>query len=68
MGELPAFVDKVPAYEVRKGQMHITMGTFRLVMPVDVFEEGCRDGSAVIAKWRSRTFPREAEPRRAAFN
>ena len=51
---LPVFMESVPEYEVRHGQMHITMGALDLVMPVSVFLEGMAKGEAAIAKWHLR--------------
>jgi len=51
---LPVYMDSVPEYEVRGGQMHITMGGMVLVMPVHVFLEGMAKGEAAIAKWHLR--------------
>lgn len=65
---LPAFVDQVPDYDVRSGRMHIKMGGFELVMPVEVFEQGCHIGGAAVAKWRRKTFPRETGQQRACVN
>lgn len=48
---LPAFVDQVPDYSVRNGQMHIGMGGLGLVMPINVFLTGCQLGKAAIAEW-----------------
>lgn len=59
MGELPAFIDTVPDYEVRRGQMHITMGEFELVMPVSIYLEGMVRGEAAVAKWQLRELRRE---------
>lgn len=47
-------MESVPEYEVRHGQMHITMGAMDLVMPVHVFLEGMAKGEAAIAKWHLR--------------
>lgn len=51
---LPVFMDRVPEYEVRHGQMCITMGELELVMPVSVFLDGMAKGEAAIAKWHLR--------------
>lgn len=51
---LPVFMESVPEYEVRHGQMHITMGGLVLVMPVSVFLAGMAAGEAAIAKWHLR--------------
>ena len=49
---LASFIGEVPEYEVRDGRMHVTLGDFRLVMPLPVFEEGARRAAEAIAVWR----------------
>ena len=49
---LPAFVEEVPHYEVRCGQMYISMGDFSLAMPLRIFYIGQRRADEAIAKWR----------------
>ena len=51
---LPAFVEDVPNYEVRKGKMFVTIGDLALAMPISVFEAGCLLGKEAIAKWRAQ--------------
>lgn len=58
VSNLPVFMDVVPDYEVRRGQMHITMGALELVMPVSVFLDGMARGEAAIAKWQLRQLAR----------
>lgn len=45
-------MEDVPEYEVRNGQMHIVLGTFEVVMPVNVFLVGCAKGTAAIKTWQ----------------
>ncbi len=47
-----AFCDVVPEYAIVDGRMEIRMGEMALVMPLYVFEAGCRRADAVIAAWR----------------
>jgi hypothetical protein len=46
-----SFVDDIPEYEVRDGQMHICMAGARLVMPVHVFRAGMARANRVLDAW-----------------
>lgn len=52
---LSQFTDVVPDYEVRDGRMCIRMCGVELVMPLWVFEAGCRRAAVAIAEWNSET-------------
>jgi hypothetical protein len=55
MRRVPAtFVDEVPEYEVRDGQMHISMAGTKLVMPVHVFRAGMAKANRALDDWFER--------------
>jgi hypothetical protein len=49
---LPVFLEDVPDYSVRDGRMCIAMGTFKILMPLHVFLDGCELGKAAIVDWQ----------------
>jgi hypothetical protein len=58
MSGLPLWLGTVPDYEIVDGQMQVTVGDFKLAMPINVFIVGCAKGEAAIAKWRIREMSR----------
>lgn len=48
---LPSYVEQLPEYEVRNGQLHICIGPICLVMPFHVYLDSCEQGKAAIADW-----------------
>lgn len=49
---LPAFIEDVPEYTVRDGRMHISVGgDFEIVMPINVFLQGCALGTRAVKEW-----------------
>ena len=50
---LPLWLGTVPDYEVKNGNMHVTVGEFVLAMPINVFLAGCAKGRAAIVKWET---------------
>jgi len=47
------FVDKVPDYEIRDGNMHITADEFCMCMSLRCFEQGMAKAARVIAVYRA---------------
>jgi hypothetical protein len=45
--------------------MHIIMGDFRLVMPVDIFMLGCQRGTDAVVRWQKKHRDADIIPMRA---
>lgn len=48
------FVDKVPDYEIRDGNMHITADDWHIAMPLRLFRMGMARATRIIAEHESR--------------
>jgi hypothetical protein len=47
------YLATVPDYEICDGNMHISSGSFQLVMPLRIFEQGMAKAARVIATYRA---------------